>query len=171
MTSGEERDSSKLKNMAENKEREEFLQRAMRVCSGREYCISDIRALLVRWGAGSGETCEWVIERLLSEKFIDENRYSRAFVLDHFRQDHWGRIKISMGLKQKKVAPEAIASGMEAIGEEEYLELLKKILADQRRKIKAKNRLDLKGKLLRYALAKGFESNLVYAAINEIINE
>lgn len=171
MTSGEKRDSSKLKNMAENKEREEFLQRAMRICSGREYCIGDINALLARWGAAGGETREWVIDRLVSEKFIDENRYSRAYALDHFRQDHWGRVKISMGLKQKRVDPAAIASGMEAIGEEEYLEMLKKILADQRRKVKAKNRLDLKGKLLRYALAKGFESNLVYAAINEIISE
>lgn len=156
--------------MAENKEREELLQKAMRVCSGREYCISDINALLTRWGATAGDTREWVIDRLMSEKFIDENRYSRAFVLDHFRQDHWGRIKISMGLKQKRVAPEAIATGMEAIGEQEYMEMLKKILADQRRKIKAKNRLDLKGKLLRYALGKGFESNLVYSAINEIIS-
>jgi regulatory protein len=157
--------------MSEKKECEELLQKAMRVCSGREYCISDIKALLERWGAADEETKERVIEKLKTEKFIDEHRYSRAFVLDHFRHDHWGRIKISMALKQKRVDPAALASGLEAIEEEEYNELLKRLLTDQKKRIKAKNRLDLKGKLLRYALAKGFESSMVYEAINEIISE
>lgn len=157
--------------MAEKKQGEELLQRAMRACSEREYCISDISALLDRWGADSKEMHERVIERLVKEKFVDEHRYSRAFVLDHFRHSQWGRVKISMALKQKKVDPEAIASGMESIGEEEYLELLQKILVDQRRKIKAKNRLDLKGKLLRHALGKGFESHLVYDAINSLLTD
>lgn len=157
--------------MAENKQRDELLQRAMRACSEREYCISDIAALLVRWGADSEEMREWIIERLVKEKFIDEHRYSRAFVLDHFRHSQWGRAKISMALKQKRVDPVAINSGMEAIGEEEYLELLHKTLADQRRKIKSKSRIELKGKLLRHALGKGFESHLVYDAINELFRE
>lgn len=157
--------------MAENKQRDELLQRAMRACSEREYCISDIAALLVRWGADSEEMREWIIERLVREKFIDEHRYSRAFVLDHFRHSQWGRAKISMALKQKRVDPVAINSGMEAIGEEEYLELLHKTLADQRRKIKSKSRIELKGKLLRHALGKGFESHLVYDAINELFRE
>lgn len=157
--------------MVEKKAGEELLQKAMHACSGREYCISDVTALLERWGAADAETKEWVIEKLKSEKFIDEHRYSRAFVLDHFRHDHWGRIKISMALKQKRVDPAALASGLEAIEDDEYNELLKRLLADQRRKIKAKNRLDMKGKLLRYALAKGFESHLVYDAINNLLSE
>jgi regulatory protein len=157
--------------MAENRQKEELLQRAMRACSEREYCISDVTALLVRWGAENIEIQEWIIERLVKEKFIDERRYSRAFVLDHFRHSRWGRVKISMALKQKRVDPAAIASGMEAIGEEEYLGLLQKILNDQHRKVKAKNRIELKGKLLRHALGKGFESNLVYDAINDLFRE
>lgn len=157
--------------MAENRQRDELLQRAMRACSEREYCISDITVLLVRWGADSEEMRGWIIERLVKEKFIDEHRYSRAFVLDHFRHSQWGRVKISMALKQKRVDPAAVSSGMEAIGEEEYLELLQKIISDQRRRIKSKSRIDLKGKLLRHALGKGFESHLVYDAINALFRE
>jgi len=157
--------------MADNREREELLQRAMRICSGREYCISDIISLLERWGAREGETIEWIINRLGSEKFIDEHRYSRAFALDHFRHTHWGRVKISMMLKSKKVDTEAIASGLGSIDEEEYHALLRKIIEEQKKKIKAKNRMDLKGKLLRYALGKGFESHLVYDAINRVTGD
>lgn len=157
--------------MAENKQRDELLQRAMRACSEREYCISDVTALLVRWGADNEEMRGWIIERLVKEKFIDEHRYSRAFVLDHFRHRQWGRVKIGMALKQKRIDPAAVSSGMEAIGEEEYLELLQKILSDQRRRIKSRSRIDLKGKLLRHALGKGFESHLVYDAINALFRE
>ena len=157
--------------MAENKQRDELFQRAMRACSEREYCISDVSALLNRWGTDSEETRTWIIERLVSDKFIDEHRYSRAFVLDHFRHSHWGKVKITMALKQKRVDQAAIASGMVAIGDEEYIELLRKVLNDQRHRIKAKSKTDLKGKLLRHALGKGFESHMVYDAINALFRE
>lgn len=157
--------------MAEKKEREELLQRAMKACSGKESCISDITALLERWGKPDEETLHWVLDRLVKEKFIDERRYSRAFVLDHFRHSHWGRVKLNMALKQKRVDAAAIASGLQAISEEEYLEKLNSIISDQQKKIRAKNRLDLKGKLLRHALAKGFESHLVYDAINRLVDK
>lgn len=157
--------------MAEKNETEELLQRAMRECSSREYCISDVSSLLDRWGAGDPQKKERIINRLISEKFIDEHRYARAFVTDHLRHSHWGRVKITMGLRGKRVDPAAIASGLEAIDEEEYISLLRKIIGDQRRKIKAKNRMDLKGKLLRHALGKGFESHLVYDVINEVCSD
>jgi regulatory protein len=157
--------------MADNSEREVLLQRAMRACSEREYCISDISALLQRWGANDVETREWIITKLIAGKFIDEQRYSRAFVIDHFRHQHWGKVKITMGLRGKKLDPAAIATGLEAIDDEEYLALLRKIIEEQKKKIRAKNRLDLKGKLLRHALGKGFESNLVYDVINSVCKE
>jgi regulatory protein len=157
--------------MADNKEREVLLQRAMRACSGREYCISDISALLERWGADKVETREWIIKKLIAEKFIDEQRYSRAFVIDHFRHQHWGKVKITMGLRGKKLDPTAITAGLEAIDDEEYLALLRKIIEEQKRNIRTRSRMELKGKLLRHALGKGFESNLVYDVINSVCKE
>jgi len=157
--------------MEGNKEREELLQKAMKLCSGREYCKNDIESLLDRWGAKEDNTKQWILNRLVSEKFIDEQRYSRAFVLDHFRYNHWGKVKITMGLRSKKVDPTPITLGLEAIDDEEYMALLAKMLEEQMKKIKAKNRTDLKGKLLRHALGKGFESHLVYDAINRLFSK
>lgn len=157
--------------MSENIEAKELLLKAMKACSGREYCISDVKTMLDRWGADNEETKEKVIRKLLAESFISEPRYSRAYALDHFRYSHWGKVKISMGLRNKKISEEDIAHGLEAIDEEEYMELLKKVVDDQRRKVKAKNRFDLKGKLLRHAMGKGFESHLVYEVINSLFSE
>jgi regulatory protein len=157
--------------MGDKVDTEVLLLRAMKACSGREYCISDISSMLDRWGAEDENVKEQIIKRLLKEKFIDEQRYSRAFVIDHFRHSHWGRVKITMGLRYKKVSPEAIAAGLEAIDDDEYMDLLRKTIEDQRKKIRAKNRYDLKGKLLRHALGRGFESDLVYRVINSLFDE
>lgn len=162
---------SKLKKMGEKNEQDELLQKAQKVCSGREYCISDIMSLLDRWGARDEKTKSAVINKLIGEKFIDEVRYCRAFARDHFTYSQWGRVKITQGLKSKNIPAEAIASGLEAIDEEEYLALLRKIIGEQQKRIKAKNKYDLKGKILRHALGKGFESHLVYDVINSVFND
>ena len=44
--------------------------------------------------------------------------------------------------------------------------LIKNLITSHRKTIKAKNQYDLKGKLLRYGLSKGFESNLLYDLLN-----
>lgn len=157
--------------MGEKNEHDELLSKAQKVCSGREYCISDIMSLLDRWGARDEKTKSSVINKLIEDKFIDEVRYCRAFARDHFTYSQWGRVKITQGLKSKNIAAEAIVSGLEAIDEGEYLALLGKIIAEQQKRIKAKNRYELKGKILRHALGKGFESHLVYDAINLAFND
>jgi regulatory protein len=162
---------SKLKKMGEKDEQEELLHRAQKVCSGREYCVSDIMSLLDRWGAKDEKTRSAIINKLIGEKFIDEFRYCRAFARDHFTYSQWGRVKITQALKSKNIPVEAISSGLEAIDQEEYLALLRKIIEEQKKRIKAKNMYDLKGKILRHALGKGFESHLVYDMINSVFSD
>jgi regulatory protein len=154
-----------------SEEKKELLQRAQKICSGREYCINDIRTLLGRWGAHDEKTKKWIIDKLSEDKFINEERYCRAFITDHFRHSHWGKVKITTALRSKNIPPEVIASGLEVIDQDEYLDLLKRTIDGQMKKIKAKNRTDLKGRLLRHALGKGFESHLVYDAINSLFSD
>ena len=157
--------------MEKKNETNELTDRARHACSGREYCISETEALLERGGCSDRETRLAIIDTLVKERFIDEKRYCRAFVRDHFRHNGWGRVKISMMLKSKKIPGEAIAEGRAEIGEEEYLEYLAGVIESQKKKVRSANRYDLKGKLLRHALAKGFESHLVYDAINASFRE
>jgi regulatory protein len=56
---------------------------------------------------------------------------------------------------------------METIEEDDYRQTLREILSSHKRFIKAKNQYDLKGKLMRYGLSKGFESNILYDLLNE----
>ncbi len=96
--------------MDEKNEKEDLLQRAQKICSGREYCISDITSLLDRWGAKDEKTKSRIINKLIEDKFLDEERYCRAFARDHFTYSQWGKVKITMSLKAKNIPAPAISS-------------------------------------------------------------
>jgi regulatory protein len=143
-----------------------FLKKAMAYCAGKESCLSDVTQKLKSWGAEDSET-EKILKQLVKEKFIDEERYASAFVKDKFRYNKWGRVKIGAALRQKNIPSDLISRAFESIDETAYLEALKTIISGHRRTIKAKNQYELKGKLLRYGLSKGFESHLLYDILNE----
>jgi regulatory protein len=142
------------------------LSRAMALCSRHEYCIDDIRTKLQGWGVGANDS-EKILGTLIKDNFINEIRYSEIFVREKFRFNKWGKVKITAHLKSKKIPSEIIKSSNDSIDNELYIQTLKNILSDHRKHIKAKNRYDLKGKLLRYGLSKGFESNLLYDLLND----
>jgi len=157
--------------MEEKNKNDELLAKAQRICSEREYCESDIRNKLESWGETDERIVSNIIASLKKEKFIDEERYAGAFARDRFKYQQWGKVKIAAQMKLKHISSAVIASGLSTIDEKEYLQMLKEILLRHRKNIKAKNRYDLKGKLLRHALAKGFESHLVYELVNQVAGE
>jgi regulatory protein len=150
-----------------NKERYSILlKKAMAYCAGKECCRRDTSQKLSSWGA-DGPEIERILNQLVNEKFIDEERYSSAFARDKFRQNKWGKIKIGAELRQKNIPANIITMALESIDEKAYREALETIISRYRRTVKAKNKYELKGKLLRYGLSKGFESHLLYEILNE----
>lgn len=142
------------------------LKRAMSLCAGREICLSDIKQKLNAWGVEDQDK-QKIINRLIEDKFIDDRRYALAFVKDKFTYNKWGKIKLSAALRMKNIAVESIREALDSIDEEIYRAALKSIITNHRKTLKSKSPYDLKGKLLRYGLSKGFESHLIYDLLNE----
>jgi regulatory protein len=142
------------------------LDKAMAQCSRREFCSDDIRSKLSLWGVEKNDA-EKIIKTLIKGNYINESRYAIAFAHDKFKYNKWGKVKIAGHLKLKKLPPEVISSALDSIDNEQYTKLLRGIIEGHRRTIKARNQYDLKAKLLRYGLSKGYESSL----LNEILNE
>jgi regulatory protein len=152
--------------MADRERYNVLLKKAMAYCAGRECCRSEMGLKLNSWSADEEES-EKILTQLVKEKFIDEDRYASAFVRDKFRYNKWGRVKIGAALRQKKIPSDIISRAFEGIDETAYREALETIISSHRRTVKSKNQYDLKGKLLRYGLSKGFESHLLYDILNE----
>lgn len=143
------------------------LNKAMALCAGREYCSDDIRNKLGSWGI-RGDDGVKILEILVKEKFVDDTRYAEAFVKDKYRQNKWGRIKIASMLRMKNIPGDIIDLALRAIDEDEYRLTVRETVMSHSKTIKAKNKYDLKGKLMRFGLSKGFESNLLYDLMDEI---
>jgi regulatory protein len=143
------------------------LDKAMAQCSRREFCIDDIRGKLSLWGLEK-EDADKIIETLISEKFIDETRYASAFVRDKFKYNKWGRVKIVVHLRSKKIAEDKINEALSLIDNDQYIIFLRGLLESHRRTVKSKNNYDLKSKLMHYGLSKGFESSLLYEILNDL---
>jgi regulatory protein len=153
--------------MAENILFKTALNKAMALCANREFCISEIRNRLHSWGVENIDN-EKITDILISENFINEARYTEAFVKDKFNYNKWGRVKIAAHLRAKNIDGDLIKVSLDTIDNELYKEALKNLISDHIRFIKAKNRYDLKAKLLRYGLSKGYESSLLYDLLNGI---
>ena len=143
------------------------LNKAMNLCSQREYCCEDIRSKLASWGI-EYEDSEKILEILIKENFINETRYATAFVRDKFKYNKWGKVKIGAHLKAKNIPGDVIRLALDDIDNELYTKFILELINGHRRTIKAKNQYDLKAKLLRYGLSKGFESSLLYEILNDM---
>ena len=143
------------------------LNKAMTLCSRQELCSEDVRNKLLIWGVVKDDI-EKIISILIKENFINESRYATAFVRDKFNYNKWGKIKITAHLRAKKLSPDIIRTALDLIDNEQYVKILRGLINDHRRSVKAKNQYDLKAKLLRYGLSKGFESSLLYDILNDL---
>jgi regulatory protein len=118
------------------------------------------------WGIESNDS-DKIISSLIKEKFIDESRYASAYARDKCNYNKWGKIKIGSNLKSKKIPSDIIKQSLESIDYEVYKKLIVNLLTMHRKKVKAKNQYDMKAKLMRFGLSKGFESSLLYEILGE----
>jgi len=156
--------------MSENALFKTALNKAMALCSRRENCIRDIQDKLGSWGVSPADN-EKIIDLLKKENFINEERFAVAFVKDKFSYNKWGKIKISSQLRAKQIPGNTIKSALDSIDHEVYTRVINDLITSHRRSVKSKNQYDLKAKLLRYGLSKGFESSILYDILNRQLKD
>lgn len=148
---------------------ENALSRVAMLCSRCEQAEYDIRNKLKSWGIAEPDI-ETIINRLINEKYLNEERYALAFTRDKFRFEGWGRIKIAYHLKCKHFSQDVIDIALSEIDEGEYIRSLEHILQVKMRSLRGKEPIQAKASLLRFASSRGFEPNLIYQALSKLIN-
>lgn len=134
----------------------EALSKVAAFCSTAEHCRAEISEKLQRWGIPY-DAIDRILQRLEDEKYIDEDRYCRAFVNDKFRFAKWGKMKIAQALQLKKISYNTCRQYLNEIDDEEYLSILNGLITAKRKSVHAENEFELNGKLMRFALSRGFE--------------
>jgi regulatory protein len=146
------------------------LTRLQKICSLQEKCIADIMQKLGKWEI-SGEESKTIIESLIGDKFIDEERFAVFFVRDKNKIYKWGREKIKYALIHKGIPAEVIEAALTEINEDKYNDALKELLIKKRREIKSKNLYEMKGKLIRFGTQRGYSYEIVYKLVDEVLKD
>ena len=140
-------------------EQEAYLQLAA-LCAQAEHCQQEMRDKMRRWELDE-IVQNRIIDRLIKERYIDDERYARAFVKDKIRYNKWGRRKVQQGLWQKRIDADIQQRVLDEIDEKEYLDVLRPLLKQKRKSIRAANDYELNQKLARFALSRGFTFDLI----------
>lgn len=144
---------------------EQALSRAAALCSQSEQCESQITEKLRRWETSEADIAR-IIAYLYDENYLDTGRFCRAFVSDKLRQNHWGRLKIRMALRQLRL-PEADIEQALQVDDEEYADILRHVLAVKARTLHDTDSYVRRTKLLRHASSRGFEAEVVFDLLPE----
>jgi regulatory protein len=143
----------------EKTEEEAFLQLAA-LCANAEHCQYEMLEKMKRWEL-SEEAQARVMAQLIEERYVDDRRYARAFVKDKIRYNKWGRRKVQQGLWMKRIDKEIQDEVLNEIDEKEYLNVLKPLLKQKRKSIKANSDYELNQKLVRFAYGRGFTFDII----------
>ena len=153
--------------MADVMAREDAFRKLAARCVARECCVSEVREKMRNWNLSRVDE-DSIVEQLVKERYIDEERYARAFANDQFRFAGWGRIKIGYTLRQKSIDSLIVSQAIQDIDPEEYRTALIKTLKAKMRALKALPQQAQGEKLMRCALSRGFEFNLIRDSLKEL---
>lgn len=137
-------------------------------CSRGERAESDIRRKLQTWEIESDAT-ENIIQYLIKEKFLSEDRYCRSFIKDKLQFNKWGKTKIIFELKKKQISMSTINSCFDEIDNHEFEGQLNSLLITKAKTIKASNDYEKKIKLTRFALGRGYSFDQIKKSLSNII--
>ncbi|MBQ8456675.1 MAG: RecX family transcriptional regulator [Prevotella sp.] len=150
--------------MKQKTEQEAYLTLAS-LCANAEHCQWEMREKMRRWEL-SEEAQTRILNRLVSERYIDDVRFARAFVKDKVKYNKWGRRKVEQALWQKHIDEDIRQQVLDEIADEDYVLVLRPMLQQKRKSIKANSDYELNGKLIRFAVSRGFTMDIIKQCIS-----
>ncbi len=137
------------------------LLKAQGYCAYQERSQQEVRDKLYEWGMWP-DAVESIISELIVQGYLNEARFAIAYAGGKFRIKKWGRVKIKMELKKRRVSDNLIHDALKTIDEQEYAKTLQLLLEQKSREVKEKHPLKKQQKVMRYLASKGFEQDLIW---------
>ena len=155
--------------MKEVSEQGAYLQLAQ-LCARAEHCQYELTEKMRRWGM-SDEAQARVMQRLVSERYVDDERYTQAFVRDKIRYNKWGRRKVEQALWQKHIDKDIREQILNEVDDDEYLSVLRPLLKQKQKTLKGGSDYERNQKLVKFALQRGFTYDIIRQCIDGDIDE
>jgi regulatory protein len=150
---------------------ESALNRMAALCAKSEYCPADVRDKLLRQGFTPSDA-DRIVDRLIDDHFIDEDRYTRAFIHDKIQYELWGHLKIRYALRAKRIPDDLVDRLLdESASEEQYLANLETLLRRKLRSLPRPLSPTDRAKVYRFAAQRGYEAGLIAPILKRLADD
>lgn len=137
-------------------------------CAYQERCHQEVRNKLFTFGLSYQEVDE-LTTHLITEGYLNEERFAKLFAGGKFRQQKWGRVKIVQALEGKGLTKNCIRLGLKEIDEDEYLQTITALVEKKANQVSQENLFVTRDQVARYLIQKGFEADLVWPVVKDKI--
>lgn len=129
-------------------------------CARGEHSSGELLERLAHWEIPEDARMR-IMKQLAEQCYFDDERYARAYIKDKLRYQKWGRRKIEQGLWSKHISDDIRQRTLDEVDDEEYVAILHPLLQQKRRTIRAASDYERNGKLIQYALGRGYTMDII----------
>lgn len=137
-------------------------------CIYQDRCHVEVEKRLIKLNMIM-EAKEQIIIHLIQHDFLNEERFAKSFARGKFNLKKWGRLKIKNELKFRKISSYNIKTAFLEIQEDDYFNTIEKLVLKKSSSLNETNLFTKKKKVINFLIQKGFELNLVYPIVNNLI--
>jgi len=144
-------------------------QKLSHYCSYQERNIAEVQKKLQAYEGLNTAEANQIIQELIQERFLDEKRYTTAFVRGKFFIKKWGKAKIEQALRNKMIDVHLIQEALEHISDEEYAQTLQDLMLKKKATLGKLDKAIAQKKLINYLLQKGYEFEVIRDNLQKIL--
>ncbi len=138
-----------------------------RYCNYQERCHQEVKNKLYELGANTTEVNELMAE-LIESGLLNEERFALSFVRGKFRSKYWGKIRITHELRQRRISDYLIRKALKELDLSEYFARAVWLAERKMESLKGANSFEMRAKVFKYLLSKGYESSLIQEVLESI---
>ena len=146
----------------------DIMKKMENYCVYQERCHQEVENKLKEFNL-IPEAKEVILLHLLENNYLNEERFSKAFARGKFTIKKWGKQRIVRELRLKNISDYNIKSALKEIDDNDYINTFDELAEKRLKEIKERNIYKKRKKLADYLLYRGWESDMVYSKVTELI--
>lgn len=146
---------------------EQVRTRLAALCAKAEHCTGEMREKMWRWGIAE-DAQQRIVDFLVTNKYVDDERFCRMFVRDKITYNRWGRRKVEQALMAKRISSDVYKLVLDEVEPEDFTAVLRPLLDSKRRTLKAATDYELNMKLIKFALGRGFDMETIRKCLTDV---
>jgi regulatory protein len=146
----------------------EALAKIQRYCAYQERSHKEVKTKLYDYGLYSSQVDE-ILSQLITDGFLNEERFAKAYAGGKFRMKKWGKLKIKNELEFLGLTKNCIQRGLKEIEPADYSKTLKALIKKKSAEIKEENLFKKRDKVARFVIGKGYEPEMVWEYVRDLM--